>query len=84
MIPASTRLKSWGKRSGIRKEQLEIASMMMGLGMTKEAILKILPKAILADWERELEDQKKNTLPTPTVPPIQDDGEDDNEDDQAE
>jgi SPP1 family phage portal protein len=52
------------------KEQLEIASMMMGLQMTKEAVLKILPKAILPDWERELEDQKKNTLPAPTVPGI--------------
>ena len=51
------------------KEQLEIASMMMGLGMTKEAILKILPKAILPDWERELEDQEK--MPAPTVPPVE-------------
>jgi hypothetical protein len=39
----------------------------MGLQMTKEAVLKILPKAILPDWERELEDQKKNTLQAPTV-----------------
>jgi len=51
------------------KEQLEIASMMMGLGMTKESILKILPKAILPDWERELEDQE--SMPAPTVPPVE-------------
>lgn len=51
------------------KEQLEIASMMMGLGMTKESILKILPKAILPDWERELEDQAR--MPAPTVPPVE-------------
>ena len=51
------------------KEQLEIASMMMGLGMTKESILKILPKAILPDWERELEDQER--MPAPTVPPVE-------------
>ena len=50
------------------KERLEIASMMMGLGMTKEAILKILPKTILPDWERELENQER--LPAPTVPPV--------------
>lgn len=51
------------------KEQLEIASMMMGLQMTRESILKILPKAILPDWERELEDQAR--MPAPTVPPVE-------------
>lgn len=51
------------------KEQLEIASMMMGLQMTKEAILKILPKAILPDWERELEDQEK--MPAPIVQAVE-------------
>lgn len=66
----------WGRNVPVSsKEQLVIASMMMGLGMTKEAILKILPKAILADWERELEDQGKNTLPAPTVSPVQDEPE---------
>jgi SPP1 family phage portal protein len=61
------------------KEQLEIASLMMGLGMTKEAILKILPKAILEDWERELEEQEKETasLPTPTPIPETDNDKDD-------
>lgn len=54
------------------KERLEIAAMMMGLGMTKEAILKILPKTILPDWERELEDQ--DTMPAPPVFIPADDG----------
>ena len=59
----------WGRNVPVSaKEQLEIASMMMGLGMTKESILKILPKAILPDWERELEDQER--LPAPSVPPV--------------
>jgi hypothetical protein len=51
----------------------------MGLQMTKEAVLKILPKAILPDWERELEDQKKNTLRAPTVPPVPNTEDDDAE-----
>jgi hypothetical protein len=52
---------------------------MMGLGMTKEAILKILPRAILEDWERELEEQEKETasLPAPTPIPETDNDEDD-------
>lgn len=58
------------------KEQLEIASMMMGLQMTREAILKILPKAILPDWERELADQER--IPAPIVPAIPVDDEEDN------
>lgn len=49
------------------KERLEIAAMMMGLGMTKEAILKILPKTILPDWERELENQDTMPAPLPVV-----------------
>lgn len=51
------------------KEQLEIAAMMMGLQMTRESILKILPKAILPDWEREFEEQER--LPAPMVPRIE-------------
>lgn len=59
----------WGRDVPVSaKEQLEIASMMMGLGMTKESILKILPKAILPDWERELADQER--IPAPIVPAI--------------
>jgi SPP1 family phage portal protein len=56
------------------KERLEIASMMMGLGMTKEAILKILPKTILPDWERELEDQDTMQAPTAAAVDVEEDG----------
>ena len=60
----------WGRDVPVSaKEQLEIASMMMGLQMTRESILKILPKAILPDWERELEDEKR--MPAPDVPPVE-------------
>jgi len=59
----------WGRNVPVSsKEQLEIATMMYGLGISREAILKILPKAILPNWEAELEGQ--NLVEAPNVPPV--------------
>ena len=57
------------QRSGIRKRSSLKSRHDDGADDERSGI-EDPPESDPSDWERELEDQKKNTLPAPTVPGI--------------